>query len=65
MDHPLAESCHCQDHHLFWHSRHRLQPNVSDAVAAQYMLSIIRTSFLNFRTRAYDMLQYHQNEIPY
>ena len=33
--------------------------------AAEYMIGIIRASFLNFRTKAYDMLQYHQNQIPY
>ncbi len=49
----------------FIFGRHRLQPNVSDHSAAQYMVSIIRQSFLSFRTRAYDMIQYHQNEIPY
>jgi hypothetical protein len=26
---------------------------------------VIQGSFLNFRTRAYDILQYHQNKIPY
>ena len=45
--------------------RHRLQPHLSDFEAAKYMISIINSSFLNFRTRAYDMLQYHQNQIPY
>jgi phosphatidylinositol 4-kinase len=29
------------------------------------MVRVIQQSFLNFRTRAYDMLQWHQNQIPY
>ena len=45
--------------------RHRLQPHLSDMEAAKYMIQTINNSFLNFRTRAYDMLQYHQNQIPY
>ena len=45
--------------------RLRLQPHLSDFEAAKYMISVINSSFLNFRTRAYDMLQYHQNQIPY
>ncbi|XP_017786237.1 PREDICTED: phosphatidylinositol 4-kinase alpha isoform X2 [Nicrophorus vespilloides] len=45
--------------------RARFQANVSEKEAAIYMLSIIRNSFLNFRTRTYDMIQYYQNQIPY
>nr|XP_022907836.1 phosphatidylinositol 4-kinase alpha [Onthophagus taurus] len=45
--------------------RARFAPNVTDKEAAAYMLSIIRNSFLNFRTRTYDMIQYYQNQIPY
>ena len=45
--------------------RYRLQPNASDLEAAAYMIGVIKQSFLNFRTRAYDILQYHQNQIPY
>ncbi|XP_040569252.1 phosphatidylinositol 4-kinase alpha isoform X2 [Lepeophtheirus salmonis] len=45
--------------------RGRLQPTASDLVASSYMISVIKNSFLNFRTRAYDMLQYQQNSIPY
>ncbi len=45
--------------------RTRLQPQASDLEAAQYMIDIVRRSFLNFRTKAYDMLQYQQNQIPY
>ena len=43
----------------------RLQPGASEIQAAAYMMSIIRESFLNFRTKAYDMLQYQQNQITY
>lgn len=45
--------------------RARFAPNASDKEAAAYMISIIRNSFLNFRTRTYDMIQYYQNQIPY
>ena len=43
----------------------RFSPMASDKEAAAYMLSVIRNSFLNFRTRTYDMIQYYQNQIPY
>ncbi|CAH0558143.1 unnamed protein product [Brassicogethes aeneus] len=45
--------------------RGRFNPGASDKEAAIYMLQIIRNSFLNFRTRTYDMIQYYQNQIPY
>ncbi|XP_073997967.1 phosphatidylinositol 4-kinase III alpha isoform X1 [Rhodnius prolixus] len=45
--------------------RARFAPNASDKEAAAYMISVIRNSFLNFRTRTYDMIQYYQNQIPY
>ena len=45
--------------------RIRLQPDASDREAAAYMVGVIQKSFLNFRTRAYDMIQYHQNQIWY
>ncbi|CAB3220116.1 unnamed protein product [Arctia plantaginis] len=45
--------------------RSRFAPNSTEKEAAAYMLSIIRNSFLNFRTRTYDMIQYYQNQIPY
>lgn len=45
--------------------RSRFAPQASEKEAAGYMLSIIRSSFLNFRTRTYDMIQYYQNQIPY
>lgn len=43
----------------------RFQPAYNEKEAAAYMLQIIRDSFLNFRTRTYDMIQYYQNQIPY
>ncbi|XP_063926766.1 phosphatidylinositol 4-kinase alpha isoform X3 [Zophobas morio] len=45
--------------------RGRFHPEATDKEAATYMLQIIRNSFLNFRTRTYDMIQYYQNQIPY
>ena len=45
--------------------KYRLQPNASDLQAAAYMVGVIKQSFLNFRTAAYDRLQYMQNDIPY
>ena len=45
--------------------RHRLQPQESDFGAANFMINIIKLSFLNFRSRAYDLLQYHQNGIRF
>ncbi|CAM1325927.1 PI4KA (predicted) [Pycnogonum litorale] len=45
--------------------RSRLGPQLSDKEAANYMLKVVRDSYLNFRTKTYDMLQYFQNEIPY
>uniref|UniRef100_A0A1B6CPI7 1-phosphatidylinositol 4-kinase n=1 Tax=Clastoptera arizonana TaxID=38151 RepID=A0A1B6CPI7_9HEMI len=45
--------------------KNRFAPQASDKEAAAYMISIIRSSFLNFRTRTYDMIQYYQNSIPY
>ncbi|XP_065226540.1 phosphatidylinositol 4-kinase alpha isoform X2 [Planococcus citri] len=44
--------------------RSRFAPQSTDKEAAAYMLSIIRKSFLNYRTKAYDILQYYQNQIP-
>lgn len=43
----------------------RLQPQASEKEAAAFMIGVIQRSFLNFRTRAYDMIQFHQNQIPY
>jgi phosphatidylinositol 4-kinase len=45
--------------------RGRFHTGATDKEAATYMLQIIRNSFLNFRTRTYDMIQYYQNQIPY
>jgi phosphatidylinositol 4-kinase len=45
--------------------RARFAPNANEKEAAAYMAKIIRDSFLNFRTRTYDMIQYYQNQIPY
>jgi len=45
--------------------RARFSPNSSEKEAAAFMLKIIRDSFLNFRTKTYDMIQYYQNQIPY
>ena len=45
--------------------RARFSPTATEKEAAAYMLKIIRDSFLNFRTRTYDMIQYYQNQIPY
>lgn len=45
--------------------RARFAPQASEKEAAAHMISIIRNSFLNFRTRTYDMIQYYQNQIPY
>ncbi|KAK8766666.1 hypothetical protein V5799_006551 [Amblyomma americanum] len=45
--------------------RSRFAPLAAEKEAAAYMQKIIRDSFLNFRTRTYDMIQYYQNQIPY
>lgn len=45
--------------------RARFVPNLSEKEAAAHMTKVIRDSFLNFRTRTYDMIQYYQNQIPY
>ena len=50
---------------ILYFFRDRLQPEMSDLDATEYMIGIIKQSFLNFRTKAYDILQYHQNQIPY
>ncbi|XP_014673497.1 PREDICTED: phosphatidylinositol 4-kinase alpha-like isoform X2 [Priapulus caudatus] len=44
--------------------RPRFNPRSSEREAADYMMDIIRKSFLNYRTRAYDLIQYYQNQIP-
>ncbi|XP_034943088.1 phosphatidylinositol 4-kinase alpha [Chelonus insularis] len=45
--------------------RSRFAPSATDREAAAFMLNVIRSSFLNFRTKTYDMIQYYQNQIPY
>ncbi|XP_012288489.1 phosphatidylinositol 4-kinase alpha [Orussus abietinus] len=45
--------------------RSRFAPVATDREASVFMLNIIRSSFLNFRTKAYDIIQFHQNQIPY
>lgn len=45
--------------------RARFSPSSTEKEAAAYMLGIIRASFMSFRTRTYDMIQYYQNQIPY
>ncbi|XP_045112601.1 phosphatidylinositol 4-kinase alpha-like [Portunus trituberculatus] len=45
--------------------RSRFTPQSTEKEAAQYMLNIIQHSHLNWRTKAYDRLQYHTNQIPY
>lgn len=46
--------------------RQRFSPLAqSEKEAANYMIKVIRDSFLNFRTRTYDMIQFYQNQIPY
>ncbi|KAF4530905.1 hypothetical protein B566_EDAN017820 [Ephemera danica] len=45
--------------------RARFVPQASEREAANYMIQVIRNSFLNFRTRTYDIIQYYQNQIPY
>ncbi|XP_066584253.1 phosphatidylinositol 4-kinase alpha isoform X2 [Prorops nasuta] len=45
--------------------RSRFVPTATDREAAAFMLTVIRNSYLNFRTKTYDMIQYYQNQIPY
>ena len=45
--------------------RARFSPQASDKEAAAYIISIIRNSCYNFRTKTYDILQFYQNQIPY
>ncbi|KZC07783.1 Phosphatidylinositol 4-kinase alpha [Dufourea novaeangliae] len=45
--------------------RSRFVPTAIDRDAAAFMLNVIRNSYLNFRTKTYDMIQYYQNQIPY
>uniref|UniRef100_A0ABD2XIX4 1-phosphatidylinositol 4-kinase n=1 Tax=Trichogramma kaykai TaxID=54128 RepID=A0ABD2XIX4_9HYME len=45
--------------------RSRFAPTSTDKEAAAFMINVIRNSYLNFRTKTYDMIQYYQNQIPY
>ncbi|XP_055327551.1 phosphatidylinositol 4-kinase alpha-like isoform X2 [Paramacrobiotus metropolitanus] len=45
--------------------RSRFSPNTSEREAADYMVKVIQGCYLNYRSRAYDMLQYQQNKIAY
>ena len=45
--------------------RERLQPDLSERKAAEFMLDKIKKSHENSRTTAYDMFQKLQNDIPY
>ena len=45
--------------------RARFAPQASDRDAANYMLKVIRDSYLSWRGKTYDMIQYFQNDIPY
>ncbi|KXJ14736.1 Phosphatidylinositol 4-kinase alpha [Exaiptasia diaphana] len=44
--------------------RARFSPAQSERDAANYMLKVIRDSYLNYRTRVYDLIQLAQNQIP-
>lgn len=43
----------------------RFKPTATEKEAAAHMVYVIRNSYLSLRTRAYDALQYVQNDIPY
>lgn len=43
----------------------RFVSNKNCKEAAVHMLSVIKNSYQNFRTRTYDVIQYYQNAIPY
>ena len=43
----------------------RLKPLASEKEAANEMRTVVGNSFLNYRTKLYDQIQYHQNQIPY
>ncbi|KAH9367456.1 hypothetical protein HPB48_007537 [Haemaphysalis longicornis] len=45
--------------------RQRFAPEATEREAAAFMIKTINDSYLNIRTRTYDMIQYYQNEIPY
>ena len=45
--------------------RARFQPNMSDYEAANFMIGIIRNSFLKWRTKAYDIMAYKKDKVWY
>ncbi|XP_011502431.1 PREDICTED: phosphatidylinositol 4-kinase alpha-like [Ceratosolen solmsi marchali] len=45
--------------------RKRFVPMATDRDAAISMLTVVKNSCLNFRTKTYDMIQYYQNQIPF
>jgi len=45
--------------------KQRFAPTKNNKEASAHMMSIIRNSFQNFRTKTYDIIQYYQNQIPY
>ena len=50
---------------VFIYFRTRLQPQLSEFQAAEFLTSKITESFLNYRTKFYDVLQYQQNRVWY
>lgn len=44
--------------------RQRFAPDLTERQASEYMIQIIKDSYLNKRARAYDLIQLVQNEIP-
>jgi len=45
--------------------RQRLQPHESDFGAANFIINVIKQSFLNYRSRFYDIIQHQQNDIQF
>ncbi|KJE88947.1 type 3 phosphatidylinositol 4-kinase [Capsaspora owczarzaki ATCC 30864] len=45
--------------------RTRFQPDKTEREAASFMIKTVKNSYLNTRTKLYDILQYMQNGIPY
>ncbi|XP_074644001.1 phosphatidylinositol 4-kinase alpha-like [Tubulanus polymorphus] len=55
----------CFRGHTIKQLRTRFAPNCSDKAASEYILKVIKNSFLSLRGKTYDILQFYQNEIPY